>query len=119
MLVTGGPVCSESWPILDWRNGAWLGGLVRAHETLVALAKPGTRVVPANGRVMTTDELKRQHEMVAAFHDRMVGYQNKGMDVGDILASSDPLAAFEAQYGDPSAFIEGAFRSLNLAYSPD
>ena len=118
VLVAGGPVCAASWPVLDWRNGAWLGGLVRAHERLAAIAKPGTRIVPANGRVMTADDLKRQHEMIAAFHERMVTYQNKGMDVGDILAAR-PLQAFEPQYGDPSAFIEGAFRSLNLAYSPD
>jgi cyclase len=118
VLVAGGPVCSESWPLLDWRNGAWLGGLVRAHEKLLAVARAGTRIVPANGRVIGAEELKRQLEMFRAFHDRMVGFQNKGMDVGDILAER-PLKVFEAQYGDPSAFIDGAFRSLNLAYSPD
>ena len=40
------------------------------------------------------------------------------MDSGDILAER-PLKEFEAQYGDPTAFIVGAFRSLNIAYSPD
>jgi cyclase len=32
LLVAGGPVASESWPLLDHRNGAWLGGLVRARH---------------------------------------------------------------------------------------
>lgn len=118
LLVTGGPVCSESWPVLDWRNGAWLGGLVRAHEKLASLATPRTRVIPANGRPLSADELKRQRDLFSAFHDRMVGFQNKGMDSGDILAER-PLKEHEAHYGDPSAFITGAFRSLNLAYSPD
>ena len=118
LLVTGGPVCSESWPVLDWRNGAWLGGLVRAHEKLASLARTGTRIVPANGRLLSADELKRQRDLFAAFHDRMVGFQNKGMDTGDILAER-PLKDYEAQYGDPASFIVGAFRSLNLAYSPD
>jgi cyclase len=53
VLVTGGPVCANAWPLLDHRNGAWLGGLVKAHEKLAALAKPDTRVVPANGRPLT------------------------------------------------------------------
>ena len=76
LRVAGGPVCSESWPILDWRNGAWLGGLVRAHRRLAGLVKPATRVLPANGRPITGEDLKRQRDLFAAFHERMVGFQN-------------------------------------------
>jgi glyoxylase-like metal-dependent hydrolase (beta-lactamase superfamily II) len=118
LLVAGGPVTTESWPLLDWRNGAWLGGLVKAHEKLAQLVKADTRVIPANGRVLDGAELKRQHEMYAAFHEKMVVYLNKGMDSGDCVADR-PLRQFEAQFGDPTAFIVGVFRSLNLAYSPD
>lgn len=118
VLVAGGPVTSESWPLLDYRNGAWLGGLVRAHEKLAALVRPDTRVVPASGRVMTGIELQQQRTMFADFHERMVVFQNKGYDSGDCIAQR-PLKEFESQYGDAAAFIRGAFYSLNLAYSPD
>lgn len=118
LLVAGGPVTTGSWPILDWRNGAWLGGLVKAHEKLAALVQGNTRVVPANGRLLTGEELRRQHAMYVAFHEKMVIYQNKGMDSGDILGER-PLQEYEGQFGDSSAFIRGAFRSLNIAYSPD
>jgi glyoxylase-like metal-dependent hydrolase (beta-lactamase superfamily II) len=118
LIVAGGPVCSESWPLLDWRNGAWLGGLVKAHEKLASLASADTRVVPANGRLMTGAELKKQHEMFAAFHEKMVVFLNKGMDSGDCIAAR-PLKDHEAQYGDSRAFVHGVFQSLNLAYSPD
>ena len=118
VLVAGGPVCSESWPLLDYRNGAWLGGLVRAHEKLAALVKADTQVVPANGRVMTGAELRQQNDLFAAFHQKMVVYLNRGWDSGDAIADR-PLKDFEAKFGDPAAFIRGAFQSLNLAYSPD
>jgi cyclase len=118
LLVAGGPVSVGSWPLIDHRNGAWLGGLVRGHATLAALAKPDTRVVPANGRVISGAELRQQYEMYAAFHERMVVFQNRGMDSGDAIAER-PLKAYEDQFGDPASFIAGAFRSLNLAYSPD
>jgi glyoxylase-like metal-dependent hydrolase (beta-lactamase superfamily II) len=118
LLVAGGPVASESWPLLDWRNGAWLGGLVRAHEKLVRLVKPDTRVIPANGRALTGAELQRHHEMLAAFHEKMVVFQNRGMDTGDCIAAR-PLKDHEARLGDATEFIRGAFHSLNLAYSPD
>jgi glyoxylase-like metal-dependent hydrolase (beta-lactamase superfamily II) len=118
LIVAGGPVCSESWPLLDYRNGAWLGGLVKAHEKLAAIAKPDTRVIPANGHVLTGSELKAQHQMFAAFHEKMVVFLNKGMDSGDCIAAR-PLKEFEIPYGDSKDFIYGAFQSLNLAYSPD
>jgi glyoxylase-like metal-dependent hydrolase (beta-lactamase superfamily II) len=118
LIVAGGPVCSETWPLLDYRNGAWLGGLVRAHEKLTALAKPDTRIVPANGHVMTGADLARHHAMYAAFHEQMVGYIGKGFDSGDAIAAR-PLKAYEAEFGDPAKFIAGAWQSLNLAYSPD
>jgi cyclase len=118
LIVAGGPVCSEGWPLLDWRNGAWLGGLVKAHEKLGAMVKPDTRVVPANGRLLTGNELRVQHQMFAAFHEKLVVSLNKGMDSGDCIAER-PLKEYESRYGDPSKFIHGAFQSLNLAYSPD
>jgi cyclase len=118
LIAAGGPVCSESWPLLDYRNGAWLGGLVKAHEKLATLATPDTRIVPANGHVITGADLARHHAMYAAFHEQMVGYINKGFDSGDAIAAR-PLKTHEAEFGDPTAFITGAFHSLNLAYSPD
>ncbi len=118
LLVAGGPVASESWPMLDHRNGAWLGGLVRAHETLAALVQPDTRVIPAHGRPLTGAELKDHHRLYAEFHERMVVFQNRGYDSGDCIAQQ-PLQQHEAQFGEASEFIRGAFRSLNLAYSPD
>jgi glyoxylase-like metal-dependent hydrolase (beta-lactamase superfamily II) len=118
LLVAGGPVASESWPLLDYRNGAWLGGLVKAHEKLAALVRPDTRVIPAEGVPLTGADLQRQHRMFAAFHEQMVVFQNRGMDSGDCIAAR-PLREFEARHGDATEFIRGAFHSLNLAYSPD
>jgi glyoxylase-like metal-dependent hydrolase (beta-lactamase superfamily II) len=118
LIVAGGPVQSQSWPMLDYRNGAWLGGLVRAHEKLAAMVKPDTRVVPANGPLITGEALKRQHQMFAAFHEQMVVFQNRGYDSGDCIGAR-PLKDFEGQYGDAAGFVAGAFHSLNLAYSPD
>jgi cyclase len=118
LLVAGGPVNSESWPLLDWRNGAWLGGLVKAHEKLVSLVKPEMRIIPAHGPVIDGATLARHHQMYAAFHEKMVVFQNRGYDSGDCIAQR-PLREYESIFGDPADFIRGSFHSLNLAYSPD
>src|SRR5262245_16422646 len=53
VLVAGGVVSGEKWPLLDFRNGAWFGGRVRALERLADIVKPTTQVVPANGKLIT------------------------------------------------------------------
>ena len=59
MLAAGGVVSGERWPLLDYRNGAWFGGRVRALERLASIVKADTRVVPAEGRLITGQDIDR------------------------------------------------------------
>jgi hypothetical protein len=43
---------------------------------------------------------------------------NKGMGFNDIVATN-PLKGFESRYGDPSVFLDGIYRSMEMAYVPD
>ena len=118
LLVVGGVLAAQSWPLLDYRNGAWLGGRVRASEKLATLVKPDTRVVPTDGRMMTGADVVSQRDMYQKLFSTMIGYLNKGMGPEDAVVAR-PLKAFEAQFGDSSAFTYGALRSMMIAYVPD
>jgi len=118
LLVAGGVVSAEGWPLLDHRNGAWLGGRVRALQRLAGLAKPDTRVVPADGRVMTGTEIVRHRDMYQKLFETMIGYLNMGLGPEDAVQRR-PLKEFEAEFGDSSAFTYGALRSMMIAYVPD
>ena len=118
LLVAGGVVSAEEWPLLDYRNGAWLGGLVRALEHLADLVKPDTRVVPANGRVMTGAEIVRHRDMYRKLFTTMIGYLNMGLGPEDAV-TRNPLKEYSSEFGDPSAFTYGALKSMMLAYVPD
>ena len=118
LLVAGGVVCAEAWPILDYRNGAWLGGRVRALERLADLVKPDTRVVPADGRVMTGRDIVRHRDMYQKLFLTMIDYLNMGLGPED-AAARNPLKAYEADFGDASAFTYGAMRSMEIAYVPN
>ena len=118
LLVAGGVVSAEEWPLLDHRNGAWLGGRVRALERLAGLVKPDTRVVPANGRVMTGSEIVRHRDMYQKLFATMIGYLNMGLGPEDAV-ERNPLKEYQAEFGDPSAFTYGALRSMMIAYVPD
>jgi glyoxylase-like metal-dependent hydrolase (beta-lactamase superfamily II) len=118
LLVVGGVVSAERWPLLDYQHGAWLGGRVRALERLADLVKPDTRVVPADGRVMTGADIVRHRDMYQKLFLTMIGYLNKGYGPEDAV-KQNPVKEYQAEFGDPSAFNYGALRSMMIAYVPD
>jgi glyoxylase-like metal-dependent hydrolase (beta-lactamase superfamily II) len=118
VLAAGGVVSAERWPLLDWRNGAWYGGRVRALERLATIVKPGTRVVPASGRLLTGRDIVRQRDIYDELFMTMIGYMNMGLGADDVV-QRNPLAKYESEFGDASAFLDGAYRSMQIAYVPD
>jgi cyclase len=118
LLAAGGVVSSSEWPLLDYKNGAWLGGRVRAVERLAALVKPDTRVVPSVGKVMTGADILRQRDMFQKFFSTMIGFLNKGLGPED-MAERKPLKDYEAEFGDSTKFAYDAMRSMMIAYVPD
>jgi glyoxylase-like metal-dependent hydrolase (beta-lactamase superfamily II) len=118
LLVVGGVVSAEEWPLLDHRNGAWFGGRVRAVERLAEIVAPDTRVVPANGRMMTGAEIVRHRDMYQKLFVTLIDYMNKGYGPEDAV-ERNPVKEFQAEFGDPSAFLYGAMRSMMIAYVPD
>ena len=118
LLAVGGVVSAQEWPLLDYRNGAWLGGRVRALERLADLVRPETRVVPANGRVMTGREIVRHRDLYQKLFTTMIGYLNMGLGPEDAV-QRNPLKEYESEFGDASAFTYGALKSMMIAYVPD
>jgi glyoxylase-like metal-dependent hydrolase (beta-lactamase superfamily II) len=118
VMVAGGPVSGEQWPLLDYRNGAWFGGRVRALQKLAGLVRPDTRVVPAQGRMITGSDLIHQRDIYLELFQTMIAYMNMGLGADDVV-ERNPLKQYQAELGDPSAFLNGAYRSMQIAYVPD
>jgi glyoxylase-like metal-dependent hydrolase (beta-lactamase superfamily II) len=118
VLAAGGVVSGEKWPLLDYRNGAWFGGRVRALERLATIVKPDTRVVPAEGRLITGRDVVRVRDIYDELFKTMVDYMNMGLGAEDVTVRN-PLKQYESEFGDPTAFLDGAYRSMQIAYVPD
>jgi cyclase len=118
LVAAGGVVSAEEWPLLDYKNGAWLGGRVRALERLATIVKPDTRVVPATGRMMTGTEIGRHRDMYRTLFSTMIGYLNMGLGPEDAVVRN-PLKEYQSEFGDPKEFTYGAIRSMMIAYVPD
>ena len=119
VLVAGGPFAGNGWPLLDIRNGAWIGGTMRAFEKLAAVAGPKTRVVSAQGSSLgARADIERHRDMYTTLYNRLMDELNKGMGPDDVVAKR-VAQEYEPAMGDASAFLDLAFRSLALAYAPD
>lgn len=117
-LITGGPVTMGQWPIPDIRQGAWMGGLLTAYETLSSVVSADTVVIPAHGPITNGTEILRMRAMFTLVHLKLAEELNKGMGPDDIVAM-DLFNEYEEQFGDNSQFLDYAHRSLQIAYVPD
>jgi glyoxylase-like metal-dependent hydrolase (beta-lactamase superfamily II) len=118
LIAAGGVVSAERWPLLDYRNGAWYGGRVRALERLADLVSADTRVVPAEGRPLTGSEIVRLRDIYLELFETLIGYMNRGFGPED-AARENPLSGYEDEFGDGRDFLYGAYRSMLIAYVPD
>jgi len=118
VLVTGGPVSAAGWPVIDYKTGGWIQGMIEGIRTLGNLANDQTRIIPANGPVLSKADLGEQQQMYAAIAGRMQKMMRQGRGVDEVVASN-PAAEYEAKWGDSKAFTNQAFRSLWGHMAPD
>lgn len=118
ILIAGGVVSSAGWPLMDWRTGGWIGGLVGAYDRLLKIAGDGTRVIGADGPIVGRNELQAYRDMYFTIFDNLVKQLIKGMGPDEAYASG-PARAYEAQWGDSREFVLASFRSLWGHYAPD
>jgi len=118
VLVAGGALSNDGWPVIDYETGGWIGGLVEGLRSLDRLVDDKTQIVPANGPVMTRADLQAQQKMYATILDRLSKLLRKGMGPQEALAA-EPTKEFDAKWGDSKQFTLLAFKSLWGHMAPD
>jgi glyoxylase-like metal-dependent hydrolase (beta-lactamase superfamily II) len=118
VLVAGGPVSAAGWPVIDYKTGGWIQGMIEGIRTLAGLADDQTRIIPANGPVLRKADLVEQQQMYASIAGQMQRMMRQGLGVDEVVARN-PAAAYEAKWGDSKLFTDMAFRSLWGHMAPD
>ncbi|PZN34838.1 MAG: hypothetical protein DIU71_01570 [Proteobacteria bacterium] len=118
VIAAGGVVTSEGWPFIDWETGGWIGGMIAGIDRLLEAADEHTRIVPAQGRLLTVEELKAQRAMYMTIYERLVKALTSGLSPAEALAQ-EPARGLNEHWGDPNPFLENAFKSLWGHYAPD
>ena len=120
VLVTGGPVSAAAagWPVIDIKSNGWIVGLIDGIRTLAGIANDQTKVIPANGPVLTKADLIDQQQMYSTISSRLQKMMRQGLGVAEVIAKN-PAAEYEAKWGDSKVFTDMAFRSLWGHMAPD
>jgi glyoxylase-like metal-dependent hydrolase (beta-lactamase superfamily II) len=111
VLVTGGAVSNQGWPVIDWWTGGWIAGMLDGYDALLETADEQTRIVPAVGPVMTLAELREQQRMYLTIFERLEEMLRKADSTEEVLAAK-PTAEYDARWGDPEQFLTLAFHSM-------
>ncbi len=118
VIAAGGVGSQDRWPVLDYQTGGWIAGLVAGIDTLIRISDENTRIVPADGALLTRADLQSQRKMYFTIYDRLVKCLTKGLEPSEAVAT-EPAKEFNPQWGDSRAFVEMAFKSLWGHYAPD
>jgi len=111
VLVTGGLVSNGHWPEIDWWTGGYIGGMLDGFVSLLTVPNGNTRIIPADGDIMTLEELRSQNQMYLTIFDRLHELFIKSYSLTEVLAEK-PTAEFDAAMGDPTRFLTEAFHSF-------
>lgn len=111
VLVTGSAVTNDKWPTLDWWTGGYIGGLLDAYTTLLAVADENTVVVPGSGPLMTRADLQAQSDMYVEIANRLATLLKDSMSPQEAVEAR-PADGFRDEWGSPDQFVDQAFRSF-------
>ena len=118
ILAVGDAGYGQGWPFLDYWTGGWIGGIVGGLQRIQTVANHDTKIVPAQGPLLTFADITTQVDMYGTIYDRLVRMLNKGHSPSEGVAAK-PAKEYEAKMGDSDAFIRRAFESLWAYLSPD
>ena len=111
VLVTGGVVCADRWPLIDWWTGGWLLGMVDGLDVLIGVANDTTKVVPGSGRPLTRADLVAQRDMYLVIYERLMKMFFAGRSPAEAV-EAEPTRSFAPSGATLSRFLSLAFESI-------
>ncbi|PWT96852.1 MAG: hypothetical protein C5B51_32495 [Terriglobia bacterium] len=118
VLAVGDAAYGQGWPIVDWWTGGWIGGIAGGLQRIQSIANKETKIVPAQGPVLSFADIAAQAEMYGTIYDRLNQMLNKGRGPTEAVAAK-PAKEYEEKMGNPDTFIRRAFESQWAYLSPD
>ncbi len=71
VLAVGDAAYGQGWPVMDWWTGGWIGGIVGGLQRIQSVANKDTKIVPAQGPVLSFADIAAQLDMYGKIYDRL------------------------------------------------
>ncbi len=100
------------YPFIDLESGGAVQGVIDAADTVLALARPDTKIIPGHGEVAGPAELRAYRHMLVRVRDRVSELKREGMTEDQVVAAA-PTRAFDAAFGqNAERFVRAVYRSV-------
>lgn len=123
VVASGDLFTTESYPVIDERNGGSIHGVIDALNRILDITIPkdkeegGTYVVPGHGRLSDEADLVEFRDMLTIVRDRIQDLVKKGKTLAEIK-SARPTRDYDGRYGATTGpwttdmFIESVYREI-------
>ena len=103
------------YPFIDESSGGNINGMIRASEKGLALAGPGTKIIPGHGPLGTRTQLQATCDMLCTVRDRVAKLKSAGASEQEVVAKK-PTADLDSIWGKgmfpPDLFVGIVYRTL-------
>ncbi|ACU60156.1 MBL fold metallo-hydrolase [Chitinophaga pinensis] len=100
------------YPFIDYNTGGSIGGMIKAADHNVSIAKDKTLIVPGHGPVGDKQQLTAYRDMLVAINDKVSKLKKSGMSLKEVIAAK-PTRDYDAQWGN---FVIGPDFFTKLVY---
>ena len=107
-----GDVFNRGYPFIDADNGGDLSGMIAFCQAVLDAIDKDTTVIPGHGEISDYDGLKSYIAMLSEMKQSISKMIKRGRSLEEVVAAK-PTAKYDAQYGDPSNFVNRAYTSLS------
>lgn len=104
VIHAGDTFFNGSYPVLDVSAGGTVDGMIRAADTILALAGPATPIIPGHGPLGGRADVERFRAMLVATRDAVRAAMQGGRTVDQVLAAK-PTAPWDEAWG--RGFVNG------------
>lgn len=98
LIHTGDVFRTTGYPVVDISAGGSFLGIISAHERLLEIMGPDTRLIPGHGVISKRDEVKRQLTMFRTILGRVQDGIDAGLSLEETQAQN-PTAEYDEQWG--------------------
>ena len=111
IVIAGGVVAYDHFPIVDYVSGGWLGGMIDALKAIIAMTDEETVIVPALGEPCKRTDVQRQLQLCENLIGKIATNYYRGLTYQDFL-DTKPIDDSYLNRSSPDVFLRTAYEGV-------